>query len=101
MDNKNWTSISSPPTDIINNNQNISSQPNSQSCPIATPFFNGQKCISCPSETPIYSYDGKSCTSCISPTIFDSNMHTCLNVVNRQTNPNTAPNLIFSGRPLN
>lgn len=41
LDNPSWLSVGTPPSDIIKNTQNQSSQPNSQPCPSETPFFNG------------------------------------------------------------
>ena len=60
-----WTSISTPPADIAKNMTDAASQPNSKPCPIDIPYFNGQACIACPNPTPIFSYDGLKCTSCL------------------------------------
>ena len=99
--NPSWISVGSAPSDVITNITKSSAMANYKPCPTATPFFDGKDCIVCVEPSPIYSYDANKCSSCVSPTIFDKNLHACVNTVHKQTNPNTANNLIFSGRPLN
>lgn len=42
------------------------------------------------------------CSTCSSDTIFNYNMHSCVKPnSNYQTNPQTAPNLIYGGKPKN
>ena len=53
--------------------------------------------MSCPSDQ-IFSFDSLSCTQCSTGTKFNVNLHSCVNpLALYQTNPQTAPNLIFGG----
>ena len=61
------------------------------------PFYDGSKCISC-SKDEVFSFDAEKCTKCTSGTQFNKNMHVCVNPQKLyQTNPLTAPNLIYGG----
>lgn len=96
-----WTSIATSPSEILKKIANASTQTNAKPCPITTPYFNGQTCISCSNPTPIFSYDALKCTSCVAPSIFDPNLYSCVSPQRMQTNPATAQNLIMEGRSLN
>jgi hypothetical protein len=93
--------VGTPSATIKLNNSQTAALPNGKSCPLSAPFFNGNSCIACSEPKPLFSYDSLGCTACTSPSIFDANIQSCITPLKRQTNPSTAPNLIFEGRSLN
>ena len=71
-------------------------------CPVNTPYYNNVTCIFCPATTPLFNYDTLKCESCPAPTVFDINVHRCLNKLAEglyQTNLGS-PYLIYGGKSL-
>ena len=96
----NWASTD--PAAVKLKADEISRQTGAKQCPIETPFFNGSSCVSCPDKNGFFSFDGMKCSTCSSDTIFNPNMHACVSPnLNFQTNPLTAPNLIYGGKSKN
>lgn len=93
--NNSWISVGTAPSQILEQLNNASTMPNAQPCPIAFPYLSNGICISCGASAPLYSYDGQQCTSCVSPSVFDSNLHSCVTAQNMQTNPSTTSNLVL------
>jgi hypothetical protein len=63
-----------------------------QTCPLDTPFFNGNKCIACPS--PLYfSVLNAFCKKCSNGLVFDTINKKCSNIPKFSTNFD-APNFI-------
>ena len=74
--------------------------PNSQPCPLSTPFFNNSTCIGCPAATPYFSFDSNTCANCSAGTSFSSSLHSCVIIQQRQTGL-SSPNLILGGLSFN
>ena len=48
-----------------------------ETCPVATPYFNGAECIGCPTPS-FFDFTDSLCKTCPENTTFDSNSHMCL-----------------------
>lgn len=93
----NWVS-SSPYKDLVENQEAVQNG-TGLPCPSATPYFNGVSCISCPANT-YFDLNQKKCISCPAGTTYSTATYKCeLNTDTYQTNPNTAPNLIYGDAP--
>jgi hypothetical protein len=92
-----WVS-NSPFKDYVENGQQIANGTGTP-CPIATPYFNGQSCISCPQ---LFNVTSNQCVSCPTGTTYNSYEKKCApNNQSYITNPNTAPNLFYGSYPAN
>ena len=47
-------------------------------CDTATPYYNGEKCISCPKEYPYFNLHRKDCATCSSDSPYDADKHECV-----------------------
>lgn len=78
-----------------------SSTPGSSPCPIEQAFYDGSTCRSCPANQQ-FNFDGSTCEVCSTGLIFSQNLHSCVKYEPNayQTNPQTAPNLIYDGTSI-
>ena len=69
---------------------------NVTNCPIATPFFDGKKCISCEGEYPIFNMETEKCDHCIYDTKLDSTKRSCEQIPH-YTNYSIVDNYLLDG----
>lgn len=96
LNSRNWTSTN--PDNIKKTTQATSGSPGALACPEQTPFYDGSKCVGCPSNE-FFNFDGLKCEPCSPGSTFNLNLHSCVKpeIGVYQTNPSTAPNLIYDG----
>ena len=51
---------------------------NVTNCESSKPFFNGQECINCPRESPIFNLYTQECSSCPAGTVYQSQVRACV-----------------------
>lgn len=49
-----------------------------KTCPVATPYFDGFRCIACKAPYPLFSMLHKTCAACPSGTTYHPNSNDCL-----------------------
>lgn len=96
LTNRNW--ISTNPANVRAIVANASTIIGATACPANTPFYDVKKCLGC-RENQYFNFDVLKCEACPANNVFDANIHSCtISKANLfQTNPTTAPNLIYAG----
>ena len=70
--------------------QAIQENPSIADCPTKTPYFDGQVCVTCPSDFPYFNLEYRMCQVCATGSKYDSGSHECLsnegNIVSQKPN---------------
>lgn len=66
---------------------------NITNCPISAPFYDGKRCITCPSDNPIFNIQTMKCIQCSSSENYDNSQKRCLG---NQFNTNIEAGNVFA-----